>query len=146
MGAPQVFQRQLSKEGLQQLVNNSSGAGGGGGGGDGGGDATSMSAAAMSSEDLRDLFRLRAHTASDTYDAICCADEADEAADEDGEDPGGIIDLGTQTVNKEQASCCPAPWDASQKRLPLLHLLLRRQPFLLRTFAWVTCISLQTTS
>ena len=114
--AAQVFQRQLSKEGLQQLVNNSSGAGGGGGG-DRGADATSMSAAAMSSEDLRDLFRLRAHTASDTYDAICCADDdADEAADEDGGEPGGVIDLGTQTVNKEQASSSSAPWDASQKR------------------------------
>ena len=50
----QVFQRQMSKEGLQAVVNGSDAAGGG-----------------WSSEMLRDLFTLRQDTASDTYDSRC---------------------------------------------------------------------------
>ena len=51
----QVYQRQLSKEGLQSVVNSA---------------ATGTSGAssnAMSTEELRDLFTLRRHTRSDTY-------------------------------------------------------------------------------
>ena len=63
----QVFQRQMSKEGLQAVVNGSDAAGGG-----------------WSSEMLRDLFTLRQDTASDTYDSRCRPDDdaAMEADDE----------------------------------------------------------------
>ena len=57
---PQVFQRQMSKEGLQAVVNGSDAAGGG-----------------WSSEMLRDLFTLRQDTASDTYDSRCRPAEDD---------------------------------------------------------------------
>ena len=65
----QVYQRQLSKEGLQSLVNNASAAGGGGGGPD-------VALSSMSAEELRDLFTLRADTCSDTYDSMCCRCES----------------------------------------------------------------------
>ena len=59
----QVFQRQLSKEGLQAVVNGGEAEKGGGG---------------WSSEDLRDLFTLRKQTASDTYDSRCKSPDPDE--------------------------------------------------------------------
>lgn len=72
-----VFQRQISKEGLQQVVDAAAtathgpGAAGGGGAsgsscGGGGGSSNLLSA-----EELRELFTLRPDTASDTYDLVC---------------------------------------------------------------------------
>lgn len=52
-----IYQRQLSKEGLQAVVNASED-----------GPAGSNT---ISSEDLRDLFTLRPDTLSDTYDSMC---------------------------------------------------------------------------
>ena len=79
----QVFQRQLSKEGLQTVVNNSGKAGDTGGSGGGGGGADSgLAANLMSAEELRDLFSLRQLTLSDTYDSMC-GDDA-EAGDVGG--------------------------------------------------------------
>ena len=66
----QVYQRQLSKEGLQNVVNKSSG-----------GESGAAGTAAMSAEELRDLFTLRRDTLSDTYDSMCQA--KDEAICED---------------------------------------------------------------
>lgn len=63
----QVFQRQMSKEGLQAVVNGNDAAGGG-----------------WSSEMLRDLFTLRQDTASDTYDSRCRTDDDDSMEAEDG--------------------------------------------------------------
>jgi hypothetical protein len=85
----QVFQRQLSKEGLQTVVNNSSkpddGAGGSGGGA---ADGASIGANLMSAEELRDLFTLRQHTLSDTYDSMC-GDDGDGPKGGGGGDGGG---------------------------------------------------------
>ncbi len=64
----QVYQRQLSKEGLQSLVNNASTKKAGGA--EGGGSDFALSS--MSVEELRDLFTLRSETRSDTYDSMCC--------------------------------------------------------------------------
>ena len=58
-----VYQRQLSKEGLQNVVNN---------------DAKGGSAL-MSSEELRDLFTLRGCTLSDTYDSMCCPSSEEDS-------------------------------------------------------------------
>lgn len=88
----QVFQRQLSKEGLQQVVNNSTGKG------EEDAEAASISTAAMSTEELRDLFTLRQHTASDTFDSMC-NDDDDEAADMDVDIDAPIT---PPEVNKEQ--------------------------------------------
>lgn len=63
----QVFQRQMSKEGLQAVVNGNDAAGGG-----------------WSSEMLRDLFTLRQDTASDTYDSRCRPDDDDSMEIGDG--------------------------------------------------------------
>jgi len=86
----QVFQRQLSKEGLQTVVNNSSkpddGASGSGGGG--GADGASIGANLMSAEELRDLFTLRQHTLSDTYDSMC-GDDGDAPTGGGGAGGGG---------------------------------------------------------
>ena len=57
-----VYQRQLSKEGLQNVVNNEA----------------KGSAAPMSAEELRDLFTLRS-TLSDTYDSMCCSSGEDDS-------------------------------------------------------------------
>ena len=62
----QVFQRQMSKEGLQAVVNGNDAAGGG-----------------WSSEMLRDLFTLRQDTASDTYDSRCRPDDDDDSREAD---------------------------------------------------------------
>ncbi len=72
-----VFQRQISKEGLQQVVDNAAGGGGasssGGAGGNGsGGGAPGMGSSLLSTEELRELFTLRQDTVSDTYDLLCC--------------------------------------------------------------------------
>lgn len=61
-----VYQRQLSKEGLQNVVNNDSKGG----------------SALMSSEELRDLFTLRAQTLSDTYESMCCPSSEDDSEKE----------------------------------------------------------------
>lgn len=61
-----MYQRQLSKEGLQNVVNSESKGG----------------AALMSSEDLRDLFTLRGTTLSDTYDSMCCSDTEEDSQKE----------------------------------------------------------------
>ena len=61
-----VYQRQLSKEGLQNVVNSESKGG----------------SAPMSAEELRDLFTLRGHTMSDTYDSMCCPSSEDDSQTE----------------------------------------------------------------
>ena len=61
-----VYQRQLSKEGLQNVVNSESKGG----------------SAPMSAEELRDLFTLRDHTMSDTYDSMCCPSSEDDSQTE----------------------------------------------------------------
>lgn len=83
----QVFQRQLSKEGLQAVVNGGEAEKGGGG---------------WSSEDLRDLFTLRSNTASDTYDSRCKSPEPEDADDEQSEDA-------QQAVFQEQVRCIKLP-------------------------------------
>ena len=91
----QVFQRQLSKEGLQQVVNSNASASAEGGEPGGG-----LSASAMSSDELRDLFTLRTLTLSDTYDSICADDDSDVDVDsEEGPAP-------KEAICREQA--CPA--------------------------------------
>ena len=52
-----VYQRQLSKEGLQNVVN----------------DATASIASDFSSDELKKLFRLRDDTRCDTHDTIGCS-------------------------------------------------------------------------
>ncbi len=66
----QVFQRQMSKEGLQAVVNGNDAAGGG-----------------WSSEMLRDLFTLREDIASDTYDSRCRSTEESTVDDDDEAGP-----------------------------------------------------------
>ena len=77
----QVYQRQLSKEGLQSVVNSAAMGSGG------------ASSNAMSTEELRDLFTLRRLTRSDTYDCICGdGDEAEASGDGDtSPEPGAAI-------------------------------------------------------
>ena len=92
----QVFQRQLSKEGLQQVVNsNAASAEGDQGGG--------LSASAMSSDELRDLFTLRTLTLSDTYDSMCAGDDSDVDVDVDGLEEGPARQ---EPICRQQA--CPA--------------------------------------
>ncbi len=90
-----MYQRQLSKEGLQSLVNNA--AGGGGVGGAAAGEGAAADAAPditiMSSEDLRDLFTLRMDTLSDTYDSMCGTKAGGAAAAAGGDDAGRTIVL-----------------------------------------------------
>ena len=62
-----MYQRQLSKEGLQNVVN-----------ADGGGAGSN----AVSSEELRDLFTLRPNTPSDTYDSMCSMPSANQEAED----------------------------------------------------------------
>lgn len=78
-----VYQRQLSKEGLQTVVNSEAGGKGG--------------SALMSSEELRDLFTLRSATASDTHDSMCCP-----SGSEDSEQPPS--QLQDNSCIKEQVS------------------------------------------
>ena len=89
----QVFQRQLSKEGLQQVVNTNAATDG---------ESGSVSAAAMSTDELRDLFQLRTATLSDTYDSMC----ADDSSDVDIDDlPDGPVPQ--EAICKEQACGLP---------------------------------------
>lgn len=67
----QVYQRQLSKEGLQSVVNSSTS--------DAGTVAADMPVNSMSSEELRNLFTLRSDTLSDTYDSVCCRCERSDS-------------------------------------------------------------------
>lgn len=52
-----IYQRQINKEGLQQVVNN---------------DTDKQASNALSSNDLRDLFMLNLETSSDTHDNLDC--------------------------------------------------------------------------
>mmetsp|Transcript_11199 Transcript_11199/g.69143 ORF Transcript_11199/g.69143 Transcript_11199/m.69143 type:complete len:886 (+) Transcript_11199:228-2885(+) len=52
-----IYQRQINKEGLQQVVNN---------------DTDKQASNALSSDDLRDLFTLNLETSSDTHDNLDC--------------------------------------------------------------------------
>lgn len=63
-----MFQRQLSKEGLQSVVSKT-------------GKAT---ANLMSADELRELFSLRPESLSDTYDMCCGRSSAAAKVDEDG--------------------------------------------------------------
>lgn len=58
-----MFQRQISKEGLQALVSNNKSEGGGGRGGKAG---TNL----MSAEELRELFTLHDSTPSHTWEVV----------------------------------------------------------------------------
>jgi hypothetical protein len=58
---PQVYQRQLSKEGLQSVIG-----------------AGEVEETASSIEDLRDLFTLQTGTQSDTHDTLECECMSDE--------------------------------------------------------------------
>lgn len=104
----QVFQRQLSKEGLQQVVNNNAAAASAGSdAGDGAGGG--IAAALMSAEDLRNLFTLRLHTASDTFDSMC-NDDSDEAEDDEQNGNDAAEAPPAAAINKEQVSqafCSP---------------------------------------
>lgn len=82
-----VFQRQLSKEGLQTVVNNES-----------------KGAALVSSEDLRDLFTLRSETVSDTYDSICCGDD-EEKENEPKPDDSGLLKTQVDLCLMPRSSC-----------------------------------------
>ena len=90
----QVFQRQLAKEGLQQVVNSNAAAEGEGVG--------SVSAAAMSTDELRDLFQLRTATMSDTFDSMCADDSSDVDIDDAPDGPAP-----QEAICKEQARCLP---------------------------------------
>ena len=82
----QVYQRQLSKEGLQNVVNKAD---------------TASNSNLMSSEELRDLFTLRAATLSDTFDSMC--------PDGDQPEPGSA-----QRLIRAQARTCPEQFLSSQ--------------------------------
>ena len=120
---PQVFQRQLSKEGLQQVVNSNAAAEGEGGGG--------LSAAAMSSDELRDLFQLRGATLSDTYDAMC----ADDGSDVDIDDaPDGPVRQ--EAICKEQARCVLALYLDIASAIIVRHKLHGRVHCMHSTAKW----------
>ena len=82
-----VYQRQLSKEGLQNVVNNEA----------------KGSAAPMSAEELRDLFTLRS-TLSDTYDSMCCSSGEDDS-EREASQPGLDALLKTQVRRHRQMLC-----------------------------------------
>lgn len=86
-----MYQRQLSKEGLQSVVNSAAGGSG------------ACASNAMSSEDLRDLFTLRSHTRSDTYDCMC-AEEEEEEARKDVSQMSGPGSCAEQGILKAQVS------------------------------------------
>ena len=66
------------------------------------GDGSSgLSASAMSSDELRDLFTLRSHTMSDTYDSMCADDGSDAEMDIPGDGPSP-----QERICKEQACPC----------------------------------------
>lgn len=65
-----VYQRQLSKEGLQTVVDSGGGSDSGNKGGGGGNGKSSNGEAPMSLEELRDLFSYDPDTLSSTYDHI----------------------------------------------------------------------------
>ena len=85
--ALQVYQRQLSKEGLQNVVNKSSG-----------GESGAAGTAAMSAEELRDLFTLRRDTLSDTYDSMCQAKDEAICLDSDKASHGNLHHKGACTL------------------------------------------------
>ena len=61
-----------------------------------------LSAAAMSTDELRDLFQLRTATVSDTFDSMC----ADDSSDVDIDDaPDGPVPQ--EAICKEQARGLP---------------------------------------
>jgi hypothetical protein len=83
-----VFQRQLSKEGLSNVVNQS------------GKSAASM----MSAEDLADLFTPEFDSLSSTYDSMLEAEDGTQAADPlQSQEPGST--LTRQLVQREQVRC-----------------------------------------
>ena len=85
------------------MVNNSSKVGGGGDSG-GGADSGGLSANLMSTEELRDLFSLRQHTLSDTYDSMCGDDGGGGSGGDDGSGNGeGGCAVSGGEVHKQQA-------------------------------------------
>ena len=85
------------------MVNNSSKVGGGGDSG-GGADSGGLSANLMSTEELRDLFSLRQHTLSDTYDSMCGDDDGGGSGDDGGSGNGeGGCAVSGGEVHKQQA-------------------------------------------
>lgn len=98
----QVFQRQMSKEGLQAVVNGSDAAGGG-----------------WSSEELRDLFTLRQDTASDTYDSSCRPKEDDLAEEADSQGSPG-----SPQYKQQASSVSDFCWSGSRCQVKLPPALL----------------------
>lgn len=73
----------------------------------------------MSAEDLRDIFTLRLHTKSDTFDSLCGAkDEAAEAEEEggdyEGEDDEHVISLGGSDSEEEEIVAMEVEGDARE--------------------------------
>lgn len=106
----QVFQRQMSKEGLQAVVNGNDAAGGG-----------------WSSEMLRDLFTLRQDTASDTYDSRCRTEdddsmEAEEGTKQDWAPPEHKLQVGHQCHGDSWS--CPRTGSSRLLRLVMPTLTL----------------------
>ena len=94
----QIFQRQLSKEGLQALVNAD----------DAGG------ANLLSSEDLRDLFTLRPYTASDTFESMC------EEDDDTAKDPSQPLPPNNSSADAPQQALSIHK-EQVNKNVPKLH-------------------------
>ena len=107
----QIFQRQLSKEGLQALVNAD----------DAGGSNL------LSAEDLRDLFTLRPYTASDTFESMC--EEDDNTAEDPSQSlppinssadaPQQALSIHKEQVNKNVPKLHPTRliWDVRRVRI-----------------------------
>lgn len=107
-----VFQRQLSKESLQQAI---------GQGGGGGGSGESM----FSRDELRKLFALRQDTLSDTYEQVVLAKRRGAAPDEaevsgsDSDDEDVVVEVpGVGKGGQAQERVAPTPVFKSQDGKP----------------------------
>ena len=130
-----IWQRQCSKEGLKCVVDGAAGAGdanngdaAGGGGGSAAAAAANLgdddddeglaapdNAALMSTEELRDLFTLRADVASDTLDAIeASEDRGKGAAGGEGGQDGGADNLAAAAA--AAAAAAPSSSTSSSDR------------------------------
>lgn len=117
-----IFQRQLSKEGLQQVVDTSASAKSGASGNN-----------LMSSEELRDLFTYDEQTVSSTYDAVCVreakgAEEAAEKGEEGSSDGQGAQpeDVSEDLIDAQTSK--PGALDAAAASDSLGHRPQRGQP------------------
>ncbi len=97
-----VFQRQISKEGLQALVSAKSAGGGGGGG------AKNL----MSAEELRELFTYHEHSLSHTHDVLC-REQGSEAQDEAEEEEQRREEGEGEGEGEEQQAGAPGEREAA---------------------------------